>query len=266
MVHITGGDAVAEKIRHWAGEPRLIVWGDILHEGPVRAGLALEAMSADRRAWLGANGMGTADTFMERDRQIRRIASRDSLWLWFSGDLHEQLLVLQVLDYLHQEGLTATPHFLVDIPPTMAVEQMAGLAAAKTRVSPAMLATAQRAWEAFTSPDRGAIPALLATDLTELPHLRPAMERLLQHYPENNRVEQTILALLADGGQTAEQLFERYQPTEERPFLDEKTFYWYLRGLAPQVTQDDRDIYRLHDGVTPAPRPRWLGGVFLPNT
>lgn len=145
MVHITSGNAVADKLRRWAGEPRLIVWDD-----------------------------------ESRDRQLRRLVGRDSLWLWFEADLHNQLQLLQCLDFLQAEGLTSSPHFLVDIPRTMAVEQMAGLAANKVRVTPAMLETAVRAWRAFTT---ATVPALLQTDLSALPHLRPAMECALKLLP-----------------------------------------------------------------------------------
>jgi hypothetical protein len=241
MVHITNGEAVADKLRRWAGEPRLIVWHDVLHEGPVPPGLPLEEFTAIRAAWLPANGYGPADKLIERDRQLRRLVARDSLWLWFEDDLYDQLQLLQVLHFIHEEGLTESPHFLVDIPRSLAVEQMAGLAASKVRVTPATIETAVRAWNAFTG---GAIPALLETDLSALPHLRPAMERLLQHGPENNRVQQTILELLKDGGKTAHQLFDEYQRTEERPFLGDTTFFHYLNALSPQVQKDAQDIYR----------------------
>lgn len=242
MVHITNGDAVAEKLRHWAGEPRLIVWHDVLHEGPVPPGLPLEEFTRIRGEWLEADGYGSADKLVERDRQLRRLVERDSLWLWFEDDLYDQLQLLQLLNFIAEEGLTASPHFLIDIPRSLAVEQMAALAAAKSRVTPEMIATARRAWAAFTN---GFVPALLETDLSALPHLRPAMERLLQHGPENNRVQQTILTLLAGGGKTKAQLFAAYQETEERPFLGDTTFFRYLDALAPRVERDAAGIYRL---------------------
>ena len=238
MVHITTGDAVAEKLRRWAGEPRLIVWHDILHEGPVPGGLPLEELTAIRGAWLQANGYGSAGKLNERDRQLRRLVARDSLWLWFEDDLYDQLQLLQILNFIHEEGLTESPHFIVDIPRTLQVEQMAGLAAAKVRLTPEMIETGVRAWQAFTT---SAVPALLETDLTALLHLRPAMERLLQ----KDRVNETILALLREGGKTAHQLFDEYQKTEERPFLGDTTFFRYLHALAPQVQKDAHGIYRL---------------------
>ena len=158
MVHITTGDAVAEKLRRWAGEPRLIVWHDILHEGPVPGGLPLEELTAIRGAWLQANGYGSAGKLNERDRQLRRLVARDSLWLWFEDDLYDQLQLLQILNFIHEEGLTESPHFIVDIPRTLQVEQMAGLAAAKVRLTPEMIETGVRAWQAFTT---SAVPALL---------------------------------------------------------------------------------------------------------
>ena len=150
MVHITNGGALAEKLRRWAGEPRLIVWHDILHEGPVPGGLPLEELTAIRGAWLQANGYGPAGKLVERDRQLRRLAARDSLWLWFEDDLYDQLQLLQVLNFIHEEGLTESPHFVVDIPRALKVEQMAALAAAKVRLTPAMIETGVRAWRAFT--------------------------------------------------------------------------------------------------------------------
>jgi hypothetical protein len=238
MVHLTNGDAVAEKLRRWAGEPRLIVWHDVLHEGPVPPGLPLEEFTAIRVAWLESNGYGSGDKLIERDKQLRRLVARDSLWLWFEDDLYDQLQLLQLLHFLHEEDLTESPHFLVDIPRTLAVEQMAGLAAAKVRLTPAMVETGVRGWQAFTE---GAVPALLETHLSALPHLRPAMERLLQ----TTRIQDTILALLAEGGKTVHQLFAEYQKTEERPFLGDTTFFRYLNALSPQVQKDSAGIYRL---------------------
>jgi hypothetical protein len=242
MVHITSGDAVAEKLRRWAGEPRLIVWHDILHEGPLPAGLPLEEFTAVRTQWLEANGYGSGEKLVERDRQLRRLVGRDSLWLWFEDDLYDQLQLLQLLHFLREEGLTSSPHFLVDIPREMTVETMAGLAAAKTRVTEVMFETGARAWRAVTG---GAVGALLETDLSALPHLRASIERLIEHGPVNNRVQRTIVRLLEEGGKTAQQLFVEYQKTEERPFLGDTTFFRYLDGLAPAVEKDAHGIYRL---------------------
>ncbi len=242
MVHIMNGDAVAEKLRRWAGEPRLIIWHDVLHEGPVVAGLGLEELTALRSAWLAGEGYESGK-LEERDRQMRRLVARDSLWFWFEDDLYDQLQLLQALHFVWAEGLTASPHFLVDIPRDLAVEKMAGLAAGKARVTPGMLELGARAWEMFT---QGRAGELLGWDLTALPHLRAAVERLLEHGPgDDNRVRRTIVQLLRGGGKTAGQLFGEYQKTEERPFLGDTTFFWYLERMGPRVFKDAAGIWRL---------------------
>jgi hypothetical protein len=202
----------------------------------------LEAFTAVRNSWLSANGYGSGEKHLARDRLLRQLVHRDSLWLWFEDDLYDQLQLLQLLHFIDAEGLTTSPHFLVDIPRSLTLEQMAAFAAGKTRLTPAMIATGVRAWKAFTS---DAVPALLETDLSALPHLRPAMERLLEHRPGNFRVERTILALLAAGGRSKEQLFADYQATEDRPFLGDTTFFRYLDGLSPRVERDSAGIYHL---------------------
>ncbi len=239
MVHITNGDAVAYEIRRWAGEPRLIVWHDILHEGPVPPGKTLEELTALRLEWLKANGYPAGEIKLhERDRHLRRLVARDSVWLWFEDDLYDQLQLIQCLDFLHREGLTSSPHFLVRIPRNMQVEQMAALAAAKVPVTPQMFDTASRAWDAFTN---NRLPELLATNLDALPDLRPALERLL----DTGRLERTVVSLLRDGGKTAHQLFAEYQQTEERPFMGDTVFFHHLDALAPRVKKDPQGIYRL---------------------
>ena len=237
MVHITNGDAVADKLRRWAGEPRLIVWHDILHEGPVPPGKTLEELTALRLEWLKAGGYpDRSKQLHERDRQLRRLVARDSVWLWFEDDLHDQLQLIQCLAFLHQEGLTSSPHFLVETPRHMEVDQMAGLAAAKKRVTPAIFETASRAWAAFTG---GTLPALLETDLTALPDLRPALERFL----DTTRFERTILELLKEGGKPLERLFSEYQQTEERPYMSDLVFAPHLAALAPRVQKDPSGTY-----------------------
>ncbi len=242
MVHITNGDAVADKLRRWAGEPRLIIWHDVLHEGPVPPGKSLEEFTAIRSRFLHETYGGDTKKLEERDRQLRRLVSRDSIWMWFEDDLYDQLQLLQLLHFLREEGLTQSPHFLVEIPRNLDVEEMASLAANKKRLTPLMLETGARAWEAFT---RGEIPALLETDLDALSHLRPALLRLLDH----DRVERTILELLKDGGKTAEQLFTEYQKTEERPFLGDTSFYRRLAAMAPRVQKDAHSFYQLSPGA-----------------
>jgi hypothetical protein len=272
VVHITNGESTAGMLRRWAGEPRLIVWNDILHEGPVRAGLALEQLSAERAAWMESEGFaelrGVGEQFADRDRQMRRLVARDSIWLWFEDDLYDQLQLLQILDFLMREQLTQDQIFFIDIPRRLEIDDMAGLAAAKRPVPKLAYELAALAWQAFTSPSAESWRALAGENTSALPHLRPAVDRLIEHYPDGplglNRVERTIVSLLRDKADAAEPLFVKYQQTEQRPFLGDSVFYWYIRRLDPMVAQRPDGIFELHPAKVPVRGPRWVGGVQFP--
>jgi len=96
MVHITNGGAVAEEIRRWAGEPRLIVWCDALHDGPLPDGV-VPAQGRDRltgvlakfarrsvqdhiaelrRALAEVNPAEDPETYQALQLEIRRLLSR----------------------------------------------------------------------------------------------------------------------------------------------------------------------------------------------
>ena len=75
MLHITNGDcAVAVLAKAVSGT--FLPWQDVLHEGPVQAGLALEALSRSRAQFIADAGWGPHDQvrkgFAARDAAFRR--------------------------------------------------------------------------------------------------------------------------------------------------------------------------------------------------
>ena len=74
MLHITNGSAAVD-VMHAAGLPgAFLPWDDVLHEGPVPAGLPLERLSAVRADFIAGLGWGTQAMvrrrFAERDRAL----------------------------------------------------------------------------------------------------------------------------------------------------------------------------------------------------
>src|SRR4051794_41642041 len=68
------------------------------------------------------------------------------------------------------------------------------------------VALARLAWEAVRAPEPAAIGALLDTHTAALPHLAPALRRLLEELPAVgdglSRTERHALAAIADGART----------------------------------------------------------------
>jgi len=103
LLHITNGDHAVAVIRQVV-QGTILPWRDVLHEGPVRAGLSLEALSEERARFIADAGWGTfpqvRKAFAERDAAFRRAGEHDEIVLWFEHDLYDQLQLIQVLDGL----------------------------------------------------------------------------------------------------------------------------------------------------------------------
>src|SRR5688572_8515006 len=92
----------------------IVPWDDVLHEGPVPAGLNTAALREVRANFLAACGWESrnklARSLAERDAALDRGA--EEIVLWFEHDLYDQLHVLQILDRLPIDGpprVTAVP-------------------------------------------------------------------------------------------------------------------------------------------------------------
>ena len=58
MLHITNGDCVVGPLEEGGIPGDKLAWRDVLHEGPVPAGLELEALSLVRAEFIAARGWG----------------------------------------------------------------------------------------------------------------------------------------------------------------------------------------------------------------
>ncbi|CAA9296308.1 MAG: hypothetical protein AVDCRST_MAG89-153, partial [uncultured Gemmatimonadetes bacterium] len=264
-------------------------WRDVLHEGPVPAGLSLRELSRVRAGFIASLGWGGVDEarrgFEERDAVLAASAAEDEVVLWFEHDLYDQLQLIQVLDWFHAHPrprltLINPAQYLGPSTP----DQLRALFALRMPVTPAHLSAARAAWEAFRAPDPRGLEALSGAELAALPHLASALRRHLQQFPSTrdglSRSERQALEVLAQGPRTAGELFTASHHDREDPiWLGDSTFYTYLEALGPLVIIDGTDeLHRRIVALTDLGRDvlagrmdrvaaigidRWLGGVHL---
>lgn len=264
MLHITNGDC-AVAVFSQAVSGSILPWRDVLHEGPVRAGLSLEALSAERARFIAAAGWGSLsqveDEFKARDAAFRRAGEHDEIVLWFEHDLYDQLQLIQVLDGLAE--LRGPPISLVceaEYLGNMAPERAAELFALRSPVTRRHLQEAQAAWAAFRSSDPSGIHP---EKPRALPFLGAALRRHLEEFPwvtdGLSRTERQIVQALRAGPLALHDILRRIE--EDPAFLADAVLAWHLERLARE------DLVERADGTwrsTGKPRrqrlPRWLGG------
>ena len=288
MLHLTNGDGAVEGIRATGVDGDLLVWRDVLHEGPVPAGAAEGELREIRAGFLARCGWAEREEALEdlarRDARLERAVRRDeAIVLWFERDLYDQLQLVQVLDRLFALG--AGPRAtLVETEQPLGLIEPGELVAAYARgraVEAGMLELGRLAWRAFRADDPREIEAVLAGGLSALPALGAALERHLEQFPGVgdglSRSERQALAALADGPLAFPALFERAQRDEPRRFLGDVVLRWYLTELArppaPLVAAaEEGEAWSLtergrrvlageEDRLASGRFDRWLGGV-----
>ncbi|HEX2191192.1 MAG TPA: DUF1835 domain-containing protein [Longimicrobiaceae bacterium] len=249
LLHVTSGDAAAQRIALAVPGGEVLPWRDVLHEGPVPAGLPPEGLNRVRARFLAEQGWaeedGTRRGLDDRDRRLAEGAARGEVVLWFEHDLYDQLQLLQVLDLLAEtvaEGRVS----LVCIGSFPGVEpfhglgqltpgQLAGLLPGRAPVTAGQRELARAAWAAFRAPDPEGIESVLAGDTGALPFLRGALVRHLEQFPAVGdglaRTERQLLEAVAAGAATRRELFLADQAREERVFMGDTALWGWVRAL-----------------------------------
>jgi hypothetical protein len=304
VLHLTNGDCAAQALSRAGIAPEdILPWRDVLHEGPVPAGLTLEELSAVRAQFLAQAGSGDHDairtSFYERDVRMAGSQAEDEVVCWFESDLYDQLQLLQCLDWYADASHRPARLTLVqaDRGPDGGFEALGALEPSRAQVllqgraevSAGQLETAVHAWAAF----RAAAPLGLerlwrAGELASLPCLADAVKRLFEELPWTDtglsRSERTALECLAAQPSTGAALFRAVRAKEPRPFLGDVWFWRALDSLATgaqpliarQLSVAERGIEAAVLSLTPAGRAvlegrlswapemeRWLGGTRL---
>jgi len=245
MLHVTNGDSAVLGIEGTGVGGDVLPWRDALHEGPVPAGVDDDELRAVRARFLADCGWGDAEA-IEADMRARderlaaALAAEEPVVLWFEHDLYDQLQLIQVL-----AAVDGSAHVEAILPDrflgAMEVDELAALWPERAPLQRDQAALAAFAWEAVRAPEPAGIEALLNTHTAALPHLGPALRRLLEELPAVGdglgRTERQALAAIAAGARTPPAIFVATQRAEEAPFLGDT---WMWTRLSELGRGDDR--------------------------
>lgn len=259
ILHFTNGDIAAERLKTQFPGDVVVPWRDVLHDGPVPPGLALEQLSEVRARFLAEAGWGTYHEaithFRRRDKFIANALQFYETALWFERDLYDTLQLLQILAFFEQNMtplLTIVPviDYLGNTPPM----GMKVLFPQRKQVRRAQLESAAAAWEAFRDPDPRAMEA----------HFEdwPALVRLCEEHPWTtdglSRSERVLKRLQDEGLTRWRDLFVAYSREEDEGMVwrGDASFVRFLNGARdrnPNYLWDpDARRFRLRAEETPA--------------
>lgn len=251
VLHITNGDVVATGLRNAGVDGLILPWRDMLHDGPVAAGLSLEEQSRSRARFLAElldePYVEMLEGFRSRDRQLATFRDYDEVWLWFEHDLYDQLQLLQIVDWFSRRSGSGLKLSLICIDRFAGIEPFHGLGqldSAQLRsledqrklVTTEALQEAAEGWRLFCGSNPMALQQFADREPEQLRFMQSALLRHLQQFPSTrdglSRSEHQILLALAAGPLDLGTLFRRsQQEAEEAPFVSDTLFRVYVEWL-----------------------------------
>jgi hypothetical protein len=211
LLHVVNGDATVARLQPLSLQGDVLVWRDILVEGPVTAGVGIESLATWRAPWL-AQRFGIAEdayaaTGAAEARGLATAASHDEVVLWFEQDLFCVANLAFLADWIERTRPTAKISLIFPAAP-LGESDTAMLAALFAHRRPFDgLEVAASWWRGFCAADPRALEETPAT----VPFLDRARNLHFSRFPDVmtglGAVEAAVLGALAAESEPFDTLF-----------------------------------------------------------
>jgi RNA polymerase sigma factor (sigma-70 family) len=252
MLHIVDGESVSGTLRQATVPGEIRIFGDLMYEGPVPAGLDTQSWREIRAQFLVQKlGFTPQDALARLETSsltLDEASKYEEVILWLDHRLSDQLILIKLLDWFSRSTRKKSKLSLIcvgqypDIPNFVGLgqltsNQLTSLFDTRLAISDAQVCLASNAWSAFTAPDPTAIERVLREDTSPLPFLAAALRRHLEQFPAADnglsRTErQTLSTLRARGPLSAIKLYFAVQKTEDPLFMGDLSFFGWLNEMA----------------------------------
>lgn len=251
-LHITSGDIAGKNLRE-AGLPgEVLVWHDILYDGPRRPGWPDEDILAARAVFIEeATGGGLSralvlDTFHDQYRRLVETDVDQEIVLWFDACLFDQAMLAHLLTCLGQLGTRKVELLCVDSCPGIVPynglgqlnpSQLASRYGQRCLVTARQFRFAVQVDRAFATQDHAQFTELSQNNDAPLPWVPAAVRRWLAEQPDPDtglgRLESLALAAVRSGCESPREIFAAVAAADIPPQYWGGTTLWAkLNGLA----------------------------------
>ena len=277
IFHITSGDIAGGNLAK-AGLPgEVLVWHDILYDGPRQPGWLDENILRARALFLeeftagGLDREGILKTLHHQYQRLAEAASYDRVVLWFDACLFDQSMLAHILTCLSHKGILKIELLCIDAFPgiepfhglgQLQPEQLGSLYPNRRPVSEGQFRFAAVVDKAFAIQETALLTGLSEMTGPPLPWVPAAAARWLQELPDPatglGRLESLALAAVRSGCETPANIFTSVAAADTPPqFWGDTTLWAKINGLANRVPP----LVRIEG---PADRlPQWESPVSL---
>ncbi|MDB5014151.1 MAG: hypothetical protein JWQ25_2353 [Daejeonella sp.] len=232
LLHILNGDATFFKFQKTGLPGDVIVWREVLSEGPVDKIDTYHDFFYNRSKWIKSTYNSEPSEYHRKViyefNRIKNCTQYDEVILWFEFDLFCQINLIFLLDYLNKRNLDNTVISLVcpDSHPNyldfrgigqLKPEELAELILDKVTLTQSDLALASKAWLAYAKGEKEEIEELLNFPFGQLEKLRPALQAHLHRFPDEetglNSIENLLISITNSGITSRSEIYNEFWKT-----------------------------------------------------
>lgn len=252
-LHILNGDATLSGFEQADIAGDVMIWREVLSEGPVMANVASAAFWQQRAGWIsetfGETPAGYHDSMVVPLEMLSR--PYEEINLWFEFDLHCQVNLLAAMMLLNQQtNLSAPEVYLISPADFPGIESFSGMGELngeqldylydniRVQLSEYDFALAAEAWALYVAGDAAKLQAWL-TETTfwgNMPNLEAAMQahlKRLQFDAEGlNYIHRKLLAIYNDGIRSKPAIYQSFWHDEKIYGMGDSQLDIYLQQLA----------------------------------
>ena len=275
-LHITSGDMAGDFIWKTGIPGDVLVWHDVLYDGPRKPGWP-DSMTLRSRAQflenLTAGGLKKASIFSTLEHQYQKLAAAVDahIVLWFDACLFDQSMLAHILACMFQQGIVNADLLCIDAFPGIAPyhgigqlspSQLASVYDRRQPVTDLQFQFAGIVDKAFADQDMKLFADFSRSADVPLPWVPAAMARWLQERPDPvsglGKLETLALDAIRDGNESPAELFKAVAAAETPPqYWGDITLWAKINALAdrsPPLVRIEGPAKRL---------PQWEGGADL---
>ena len=262
-LHILNGDYSFQQLKKTAIQGDVLVWREILCEGPTLVDLTTEEFWKSRRQFLEDFFESFESTKHDDLKQLFfqvALKNYEEIILWFEFDLFCQVNLIAVLSWLYKtRKKEATTISLICVGKHPSYEKLIGLGELQANEFAALypqrqplnkqdLAFANTLWELYCSDKHDTIiPTIRKNNTTAFPYLEAAMYQHQKRFPnEKNgltQIEFLLLKYIQSSPKSKQQIIGEMLRNQEVYGFGDLQYFIFLDSLSPLFEEKNDCLY-----------------------
>ncbi len=254
-LHITSGDCAGSILAKTGISGEILVWHDVMYEGPRAPGWPNENVLLARAEFLeqytagGLKRSQILDTLRQQYEKLAAVGHCHQIILWFDGCLFDQSMLAHILTCLHLQRAKGVQLLCINAFPgierfnglgQLTSDQMASLYGQELPVSEEQYIFAELVDKAFANQDFELFDSLARTSGAPLPYIPAAVKRWLEEQPDPEsglgRLETIALEAIRSGCETPGEILRFASAADIPPqFWGDITLWGKINSLASRI-------------------------------